>query len=299
MDRLKAMSIFVRIVDSGSLTAASEACGQSTASVVRSLAALEQHLGVRLLNRNTRRIALTAEGADFLEWSRRMLAEFESVEQRLATRTPSGLLRLTAPVEFGQCHIAPLVNRFLLAMPGMRVELVLLDRVVDLLNEGLDLAVRIGPLPDSSLIATTLGYTRLITCASPAYLAAAPALRHPSDLMQHHCIGVPTSGEPWTFDHGGKAFGVSVSTRLVTNHVRAARQACVDGLGVTRLMHYQIADALADGRLLRLLPDFEPAALPIQWVYPHARLQSARVRHFLDWMDPLLRERIESTNRSS
>jgi len=178
MDKLKAMANFVRIVDNGSLSAAADASGQSVASVVRSLAALERHLGVRLLNRSTRRMALTDEGAEYLAWSRRMLAEFADIEQRLDAQDGDvrGLLRLTAPVEFGQRYLAPLVNVFLKEHPQVRVELNLNDQIVPLLDERLDLALRIGHLPDSAMVARQIGSTRL---RQPRLPEQRPRHRHP------------------------------------------------------------------------------------------------------------------------
>ena len=321
MDRLKAMAIFVRIVDSGSLTAAAAASAQSAASVVRTLAALEKHLGVRLLNRNTRRLALTDEGAEFLDWSRRMLAEFDEVEHRFDARRdqPAGLLRLTAPIEFGTRHVAPLVNAFLRCHPAIRVELVLLDRIVDLIDEGLDLAIRIGDLPDSALVATAVGRTRLVVCASPAYLAQAGPPASPADLQDQACIAFLPQGRDWLFrtprprstrrrgssgsisagagarprdGAGGGLHIESIVPRLASNQVQVVTQAGIDGLGVIRLFHYQVADALADGRLVRLLPDLELADIPIQIVYPHARLLAPRVRELIDWIGPRLRTSI-------
>ncbi|WP_295477929.1 LysR family transcriptional regulator [uncultured Pseudomonas sp.] len=298
MDRLKAMANFVRIVDSGSLSSAADASGQSVASVVRSLAALEKHLGVRLLNRTTRRMALTDEGSEYLAWSRRMFADFDAMQQRLDARrqTPGGLLRLTAPVEFGQQHLAPLVSEFLKAHPQMRVELTFSDLIVDLLDQGLDLAVRIGRLPDSSLVARAIGRTRLVTCASPHYLQQAPALLHPQDLEAHDCIVYTGQGRHWYFQEAHGERGQEIQPRLTTNQVRAARQAAIDGLGVTRLLHYQACTALADGRLQRVLREFEPQDLPIQLVYPHARTLPARVRSFIDWAAPRLEAQIPDPN---
>lgn len=301
MDRLKAMATFVRIVDSGSLTAAADASGQSTAAVVRSLAALEKHLGVRLLNRNTRRLALTDEGTEFLAWSRRMLAEFDQVEQRFEARRhePGGLLRMTAPIEFGRRHVAPVVNAFLSRHPAMRIELILVDRVVDLIEEGLDLAIRIGKLPDSAMVALPLGRTRLVVCASPDYLAGAAPVDHPSALTDHACIAFLPQGRDWQFrdaaagqSASGPPVTAAVVARLASNQVEAARLAGQQGLGIVRLFHYQVAEELADGRLVRLLTPFEPADIPIQMVYPHARLLSPRVRQLIDWAAPRLRAAI-------
>ena len=290
MDKLKAMATFVRIVDSGSLSAAADAVGQSPASVVRALSALERDLGVRLLNRSTRRLALTDEGAEYLALSRRILADVEATEHALDARrcAPAGALRITAPVEFGRLHIAPLVGRFLDAHPAMRAELTLLDRVVDLLEEGLDLAFRIGSLPDSSLVAKSIGRTRIVVCASPDLLRRTGPLAHPSALASQPCIAFAPHGRSWAFMEGARTFSVEVTPRIATNQVQAARLACLEGLGVTRLLHYQVADDLAAGRLVRVLGAFEMPALPIQVIYPHARLVSARVRSFIDWAVPRL-----------
>ncbi|MBA1264658.1 LysR family transcriptional regulator [Stutzerimonas stutzeri] len=290
MDRLKAMANFVRIVDSGSLSSAADATGQSVASLVRSLAALERHLGVRLLNRSTRRMALTDEGTEYLAWSRRVLADFDDMEQRLEARDgiARGLLRLTAPVEFGQRYIAPIVNAFLKEHAEMRVELSLNDQVLPLLDERLDLALRIGHLPDSAMVARQVGTTRLITCASPDYLRTAPAIETPESLREHACITFAPHGRRWYYRHKGKELAQDITPRLVCNQIRAASLACVQGVGITRLMHYQVADELADGRLVRILKDYEPADLPVQLVYPHALQLSPRVRAFVEWAWPRL-----------
>ena len=290
MDRLKAMANFVRIVDHGSLSAAADATGQSAASVVRSLAALERYLGVRLLNRNTRNMALTEEGETYLAWSRRTLADFDDIEQQIERRDgrAGGLLRMTAPVEYGQRFLAPLINAYLKDHPAIRIELNLNDHVVPLIDERLDLAVRIGHLPDSTSVARSIGKTRLVTCASPHYLEASPALDNPAALPQHACITQASHGQFWYFRHHDKDVPQAIVPRLVCNHIRAASLACVQGVGITRLMHYQVAAELAEGRLRRVLQDFEPRELPIQLVYPHALALSPRVRAFVDWVEPQL-----------
>lgn len=290
MDRLKAMANFVRIVDSGSLSGAADSTGQSVASLVRSLAALERYLGVRLLNRSTRRMALTDEGEQYLAWSRRTLADFDDMEQRLEARdgVARGLLRVTAPVEFGQRYVAALVNAFLKDHGEITVELSLSDHIVPLLDDRLDLALRIGHLPDSAMIARKIGATRLVTCASPDYLHSAPAIDTPESLREHACITLASQGRHWYYRHTGKELAESITPRLVCNQIRAASQAAVQGVGITRLMHYQVADELADGRLLRVLRDFEPADLPIQLVYPHSLQLSPRVRAFVEWACPQL-----------
>lgn len=292
MDRLKAMANFIRIVDSGSLSSAAEATGQSVASLVRSLAALERYLGVRLLNRSTRRMALTAEGDQYLAWSRRMLADFDDMERRLEGRdgVVRGVLRMTAPVEFGQRYLAPIVNAFLGHHPEVEVELILNDQVVPLLDERLDLALRIGHLPDSAMVARQVGVTRLVTCASPAYLRDLTAIESPAMLREHACIALASQGRRWYYRHKGNELAEQIAPRLVCNQIRAASLACVQGVGIARLMHYQVADELADGRLVRILNAFEPQDLPIQLVYPHALHLSPRVRAFIEWAFPRLQQ---------
>ena len=191
MDKLRAMAAFVAISERGSLTAAADALGTSLPAVVRLLATLEKALGVRLLNRTTRRTALTEEGRDYLERCRRVLAEIEEAEAAISARQrdPSGKLAITAPVLFGRIHVTPLVSEFLTRHTRVKVELLLLDRFVDLIDEGLDLAVRIGELADSSFVAIGCGQTRRVVCASPGYLRQAGAPDTPADLRQHTCIG--------------------------------------------------------------------------------------------------------------
>lgn len=293
MDRLKAMANFVRIVDSGSLSAAADVSGQSVASLVRSLAVLEKHLGVRLLNRSTRRMALTDEGEAYLTWSRRILAEFDDMEQRLEARDGNvrGQLRITAPVEFGYRYVAPLVNDFLHAHEALRIELNLNDQIIPLLDERIDLAVRIGHLPNSGLVARKVSSTRLVTCASPLYLERHPALAHPSALRDHFCISTPSQGRHWYFRAGEKEWAEEITPRLMCSQIRAAILACVEGVGIARVMHYQVAAELADGRLLRVLRPYEPENLPIQLVYPHSLQLAPRVRTFVDWACPQLEAR--------
>ncbi len=190
MDKLRAMETFVRIVDRGSLTAAAETLSTSLPSVVRTLAALEAELGVRLLNRTTRRLSPTDEGREYFERSKRVLAEVDEAEAALSARrvAPKGRLRITAPVMFGRLRVAPLVTEFVLRHPALQIELTLLDRIVDLVEEGIDAGVRIARLPDSTLVAVPVGQTRRVVCASPAYLKRAGTPKTPQDLMHHRCI---------------------------------------------------------------------------------------------------------------
>lgn len=296
MDKLRAMTTFVRIVETGSLTAAAERLGTSATSVVRSLSALEKALGVRLLNRTTRRMALTDEGRDYFERCRRLLGEVDEAEAALLARqvTPAGRLLITAPVMFGRLHVAPLVIDFLAAYPEVRVELLLLDRVVDLIDEGIDLAVRIGPLPDSSLVAIPLGNTRRIVCASPDYLARHGQPARPDDMMAHRAIRIiGKSFEPdWVFDDNGQTRRLPSAEIFATNHIDCAIDACLKGVGCGRFFAYQVRDQIAAGQLIRLLRPYEPAPLPVSFAYPHARLLSSRVRAFIERAAPVLREKL-------
>jgi DNA-binding transcriptional LysR family regulator len=295
MDKLRAMATFVRIVESGSLTAAAERLDTSLTSVVRALSALEQSLGVRLLNRTTRRIALTDEGREYFERCRHLLAEVEEAEAALSARRvePSGRLAVTAPVMFGRMHVGPVVTDFLAAYPQMRAELLLLDRVVDLLEEGIDVAIRIGSLPDSSLVAIPLGSTQRVVCASPDYLARCGTPGRPADLAGHRCIRFTglSSGTEWEFGRG-KRQRVTIADIFATNQIDAALDACAKGLGCGRFLAYQVHDLLTSGRLVRVLPDDELEPVPVSLAYAHSRLLSPRIRAFIDWAVPRLRERL-------
>lgn len=296
MDKFKAMTTFVRIVEAGSLTGAAERLGSSLTAVVRSLAALEQQLGMRLLNRTTRRIALTDEGREYVERCRRLLSELEETENALTDRrlTPSGRLAITAPVMFGRLHVAPVVTDFLAAYPEMRAELRLLDRVIDLLEEGVDLAIRIAPLPDSSLVAIPLGATGRVVCASPDYLTRHGRPQHPRDLADHRVIRFTAlnDGNDWNFTHGGEMQRVAVADVFAANQVDVALDACRKGLGCGRFLGYQVRELEAAGQLVRVLPDWEPPEIEVSLVYPHNRLLSPRIRAFIDWAVPRLRERL-------
>ncbi len=290
------MTIFVRIVESGSLSAAADRLGTSPTSVVRSLSALEKSLGVRLLNRTTRRMALTDEGREYFERCRHLLAEVEAAEAVLLARQvqPAGRLVITAPVMFGRLHVAPVVTDFLAAFPEIRVELLLVDRVVDLINEGIDLAVRIGALPDSSLVAMPLGSTRRILCASPDYLARYGQPTHPDELSGHRAIRIigGSAGLDWEFRGDGATWRVPIPDILATNHIDCAIDACCKGVGCGRFFSYQVREHLAAGTLVRLLSAYEPSPVPVSFAYPHSRLLSSRVRAFIDRAAPTLRGKL-------
>jgi DNA-binding transcriptional LysR family regulator len=295
MDKLRAMEAFVRIVERGSLTAAAESLQASLPSVVRSLAALEAALDVRLLNRTTRRIALTDEGREYYARCQRVLAEIDDAEAALSARraVPKGRLRVTAPVMFGRLHVAPVLTEFVSRFPAVKVELILLDRVVDLVEEGIDVGVRIGHLPDSSLVAVPVGQTHRVVCGSPAYLKSAGAPASPSDLAAHRCLsfGGLAPGHEWHFVVGGKAARVTIAAALASNLIDPALDACVAGAGLGQFLSYQVKDLLEARKLKRVLAEFEPPLLPIHVIHPSARLLSSNVRALVDWAVPRLRAR--------
>lgn len=293
MDKLAAMRVFVEIVDRGSLTAAAEALGRSQPAVVRTLAALEAHLGIRLLRRTTRRMSLTPEGRDYLERCRRILADVDDAELAVGQNEadPQGDLRITAPVQFGQLHMVSAISDFLSRYEQVRVDLLLLDRVVDLVDEGIDLALRIGPLADSSMIAVRVGEVRRVVCASPALLDRNGVPDHPQALSKLPCIRMrnlsPTSA--WPFREDGHDIAIKVGGRLSCNHIAAGVTACVEGVGFGQFLSYQVQQFISEKRLHRVLEAFEPEPLPVHLVYPGGRLVSTRLRALINALKDSLR----------
>ena len=297
MDKLQAMTAFVQIVDRGSLTRAAESIGTSLPSVVRTLAALEESLGVRLLNRTTRRISLTQEGRHYLARCRGILAEIDEAEAELSSQRqePRGELRVTAPVLFGQLHVSPIVTRFVRQFKKTSVELLLLDRVASLVEDGIDVAIRIGHLADSSLIAIPAGRLRRVACASPQYLKDRGFPREPNDLLKHDCLRLTgiAPGAVWTFHGKGRTISIPVNGPFVCNQAAATIDACVDSLGVGTFLSYQVAPLVAQKKLELILVDYEPPPIPLSIVYPHAKLLSARVRVFAEWATESLRAQFD------
>ncbi len=300
MDRVEAMGLFVAIADAGSLAGAGRRLRQPLQMVSRKLRALEDHLGVRLLNRTTRRQSLTEEGRGYLEACRRVLADIEEAERRVAGRhgEPKGHLSITAPVVFGRLHVLPVLTDFLAAYHQVETRLVLVDRVIDLVEEGIDAAVRIGPLPDSSLVALRLGDLRRVVCASPAYLDRHGTPTTLADLARHDCITFAGISSParWKFEGIGTA---AIRSRLVVTTAEAAVDAAVSGLGVTRLLSYQVAEALAAERLRLILTSFQTQAVPVHLVSVEGRQAPARVRAFLDFAMPRIRARLTALGENA
>ena len=286
------MEVFAVVADAGSLAAAAKRLRLSPAAVTRAIAALEDRLGVRLFNRTTRSLSLTEAGTRFLDSTRRLLSEVEEAEKAAAgaTAIPSGHLTLTASVTFGRTDVAALVLDFLQEQPRVTASLLLLDRVVNLVEEGIDVAVRIAHLPDSTLVARRVGTVRRVLVASPAYLAERGAPEKPDDLKRHDVIAFTglLPGREWRLVDDGRDTAVVLSPRFEVNDAVAAIAGAERGDGITIALSYMVAGAIAQRRLIPVLDRFTPPAVPVQLVYPRARTMAAKVRAFLDFAAPRL-----------
>ena len=288
MDRLTSMAVFVKAVDLGSFTAAANTLGCSSQMVGKHVGHLESRLGTQLLRRTTRRQSLTEVGLAFYERCRVILAETEAAEalmQDLAA-IPRGRLRVSAPVNFGACTVAPLVGDFLRNFPGVDLELSLTDRFVDVVDEGFDAVFRLGPLGDSSLNARELGRHGQVACASPAYLATHGVPSHPDELASHDCLGyVNWSGLPyseWRFSRLGAVHTVKIRSRFQVNDGRVLRAAARRGEGIILQPEAVVADDIRAGRLVQLLADYEGPSRPIYLLFPTRRLKPPKLRAFID-----------------
>jgi len=288
MDRLTTLDLFVRIVESGSFAAGAEQLGLSRALASRAILDLEARLGTRLLNRTTRRLSLTEAGAAFYRRAQRITADVAEAEEEAAAlhARPRGLLRVNAPMSFGVLHVAPALAVYLDRYPEVSVDLTLNDRVVDLLEDGYDLAIRIGRLADSSLIARRLAPCRILLCAAPFYLATHGTPEHPSDLARHRCIAYAygANRDEWVLTGPEGEVRVRVSARLQINNGDAIQAAIREGYGIARQPDFIAAPELAAGRLVQVLPDWRLPELGIHAVYPPARTLSAKVRSFVDFL---------------
>ena len=286
MDRIDAMQAFVAVADLQGFAPAARKLGLSPSGVTRLIAALEQRLGARLLQRTTRSVTLTDIGTRYLERARRILADVEEAEgsaQDERTR-PSGRLVVSAPVGFGRLHVSPVMSAYLKRYPEVSAELRLADRMVNLVEDGIDLAVRIGHLADSSLVARHVGEMRRIVVASSGYLKQRGEPDTPEAVASHETIqfGAMTASPDWRFVEDGREIRVACTPRFTTNSADAAIQYAEQGGGLTRVLAYQAADAIKGGRLKLVLAQFEQPPLPIHIVYPTSRLLSAKVRTFID-----------------
>ena len=284
MDRIDAMQAFVAVADLQGFAPAARKLGLSPSAVTRLIAALEDRLGARLLQRTTRSVTLTDTGARYLERARRILSDVEEAEAAAeGERTqPSGRLVVSAPVGFGRLHVSPVMSAYLKRYHEVSAELRLADRMVNLVEDGIDLAVRIGHLPDSSLVARHVGEMRRIVVASKGYLKQRGEPDTPQAIASHETIQFGAVTSDWRFVEGGREIRVACTPRLATNSADAAIQYAEQDGGLTRVLAYQAADAIRAGRLTIVLAKFEPPPLPIHIVYPTSRLLSAKVRTFID-----------------
>jgi DNA-binding transcriptional LysR family regulator len=289
MDRFTGLEVFAKVVEGASFAAAGRHLGISPAMVTKHVQTLEERLGVRLLNRTTHRVSATEVGQSYYEHCLRILAELEEadVTARDLQTAPRGLLKVTAPVSFGTRQLAPEIAEYLVSYPGVSIDLSLENFYVDLLEKRFDLAIRLGHLPSSSLIARKLGEVEMILCASPGYLQKNGAPQTPQDLDKHNCLlyanGVPSS--LWAFvDESGKQTVISVSGRFLSNGAEAICTLALKDAGVALVPDFLVADDLMAGRLLRLLPEYTTQATPIYAVYPHSRYLPAKARTFIDFL---------------
>jgi DNA-binding transcriptional LysR family regulator len=301
MDRAEAMAVFVQVAEQRSFAAAARRLKRSPAAVTRVIGELEGRLGVRLLNRTTRAVSLTEAGERFMAGARRVLTDLEEIERAAAGEgtAPRGELRATAPILFGRLHVLPIVTEFLDRFPDVSVTLNLLDRPIDLVEEGLDVAVRIGPLAESSAVATRVGAVRRIVVASPHYLAQHGTPQTPADLGQHAVVAFSgvAGVERWVFHDANGETSVAIRARLVVTTAEAALDAVRAGFGITRVLSYQAADDISRGSLVRLLSSHEGHELPIHLLYPGGRHPAPKLRAFVDFAKPRLRRRCEAITR--
>jgi DNA-binding transcriptional LysR family regulator len=295
MDRLASMQAFVQVVDSGSFAGAAKRLAASPAAVTHHVQALEDRLGVQLLNRTTRRLSLTEVGRTFYQHSAQILAQVEEAERSatLLQTTPRGLLRLNTSEGIARV-VMPLIAEFTAAHPEMSFDVVLTDRMVDMVEGGFDLALRAGPLPDSSLISRKLALGKLILCAAPDYLARRGAPQRPEDLAGHNCLIYQMLGNEWRFNGRAGDVAVAVSGNLRSNSLEAVRRAALSGQGIGLLAAVVVAEDLQKGALVRLLPEYDANEVVIQAVYPASRHLSVKTRSFLGFLAQRMNNRAEA-----
>jgi DNA-binding transcriptional LysR family regulator len=296
IDRFDAMRVLLAVVEEGSLSAASRRLRAPLATVSRKVADLERHLSTQLLVRTSRRVELTDPGRAYVAAAKRILEQVEEAERQAAGEysAPRGELHVTAPTMFGRTHVLPVALEFLTEYQEIDLRLLLNDRQVNMAEEHVDVAVRIGHLVESGLRAMRVGSVRRIACASPAYLARRGTPATPDELPAHDGITFHgfASAPEWRYRGDGPAWSAEPRTRLAVNSTEAAVAAAIAGIGIVRLLSYQIADEIRSGALVAVLEDFAPEPMPVSLVYPEAGLLPHKVRAFLDWTGPRLRERL-------
>lgn len=288
MDQLTAMRIFVRLVQSGSFSEVARELGVSQSSVSKRLASLEEKLGARLLTRTSRKLHLTEVGGDYFERCLQILMDVDESESsvRSLTSNPTGLLRITAPVSFGQRHIIPRLPDFLSTYPSMKLDVILTERQVDLVGEGIDVAIRIGTLADSNLVARHLGDGPRLLVASKSYLDKRGRPSHPDELKDHNCLvySLQNSGNIWHFKKQNKTFAVQVQGNVQANNGDAVREMALAGVGIIMISKWMSQPYIQEGQLEVILPDYTLQGFPIQAVYPHSRYIPSKIRSFVDFI---------------
>lgn len=298
MDRLEAMRVFLAVVDAGSLSAGSRKLRSPLPSVSRKMAELERFLGTNLLIRTSRNLQLTDAGRDYLDAARRIVADLEEAERRASGeyQTPRGELTVTMPVEFGTRYVMPLAIGFMNAHAEVTLRLIASDRVVHLVDEQVDVAIRLGQLADSTLYAVKVGEFSLLTCASPDYLKRRGTPGHPGELADHDGILFEQGAMFWAFPVDGARMLAAPRARVTVNTAAANLAAAVAGVGIARLFDYQLKDPLTFGSLVPILTEYDDPPLPVHIVYPRQGLLPLKVRAFIDWMTPRLRASCTSFN---
>lgn len=297
MDRFHLINTFVAVVDTNGFAGAARKLNMSPPAVTRAINELELHLGLRLLTRTTRTVRVTDAGERYAQDCRRILAEMAEADESVSGMhaSPRGRLTLTAPVLFGGLYVTPIVTEYLSRYRQVNASCIFLDRIVNLMDEGIDVAIRIGELPDSTLQAMRVGQVRRLICAAPEYLAEHGMPLTPDDLQKHTIVASnsASSSPEWKLLDRGEPLSVRLQPRMTTTTNDAAMMAAVQGFGLTRLLSYQVAEHLKAGRLKAVLPDFEPAPLPVHVVHREGRQAPQRVRAFLD----LAMERLRGDQR--
>jgi DNA-binding transcriptional LysR family regulator len=297
MDRLEGMSIVLAVAEAGSLSAAARREKMPLATVSRKVSELEAHLRTKLFNRSSRVLVPTDEGRSYIAAAKRILADVAEAERAASGEytAPRGELSVSAPVALGRLHLQPVLVEFLAAFPEVDIQLGLQDQAVNLLEEHVDVALRIGPHADSSLIAVRVGEIRRVMCASPAYLKSRGTPKSPDDLSRHDCISFPPIQlqNIWRFSKDQTDYAVPVRSRLVVSNLESACDAAHAGIGITVVFSYHVTDAIKSGELVSLLGEFQPPPLPISFMYSPNRFMPVKLRAFLDFAVPRLKARID------
>jgi DNA-binding transcriptional LysR family regulator len=294
MDRLEAMAAIIAVAETGSISAAARRLKLPIATISRKVSELEARLNAQLFQRSSRRITLTEAGRSYIEACKRIVEQVEDAERELSGeyRMPRGEMAVTAPWGLGHTHLLPHTIAFLEAHPEISLRLKLTDAIVNVAEENVDVAIRVGPLPESSMIATRIGSIRIVVCASPSYLKARGRPKKLSDLAKHHCITIDDHAAPaaWKFVSGNRTSVAPIKSRLCVNTSEAAVLAAIDGAGLARVMSYKMDAAMCERKLEIVLEEFEPTPLPVHILYPPRKPMPLKLRTFLNWMTPRLKE---------